>query len=429
MRNNALALPVCRNVCMRTGKKAFIVLICMAVLSVVNAGIHTDPFSCGMANILNTNGNRIETAIFNPAILGSLPEESRCIRFVPVNSYSVGYWSDKLALTPYREYFSITENGKWQRLLNQLINSSFKIENETPKNASKKITRKIKDGTSVYAGLDISLMGTAIGNIAVNIGTSAHIETSLPATPFLVVFSESNGLKYGSDLSLADFSIQARVTTDIDIAYGNSIDLSSATDFFNALTRNITDFKHSSWGVGLTISLGHGYVNMKTTDGEIQFLDNGSSLIVDATVNLKTAGTGLYGNWNFRNPYEDGFRLAGIGAGVNAGVHMYGEKSLFSVSVQKLGPMIWNNINERQFNIRTKKLSVMTLFENDIDIFDSENGGLSPKYVTLKTSSTHYSWMPTRFNLDLGYRFDFGQKFRALSEYTSTFLGYEQSLA
>ena len=409
------------------------IMICILFYSIVNGETGNDPSSSGMGNIRNVYGSGIETAIFNPAILGSQLGPWGSVKFIPLNSYSVGYWSDKLALTPYKEYFSIDEDGQWQALVNQLINSSFRIAGKTPRESSKKITKKIKDGASVYTGVDISLMGAVAGKIAIDVSTSAHIETGLPAAPFLILFSEENGLKAGSDLPLTNLSVQARVTTDIDLAYGQSIDLSGVAEFLNNLTRNVTDFKHSSWGGGLTISLGHGYVNLKTVDGSIELADDGSSMIMDATVNLKTSGTGIQGNWDFNNPYEDGFKFAGIGAGVNAGVLMHGEKALISIALQRLGPMVWNDLQERKFDIRTRKLNIMTLFEDDVDMFDPDEGGISPENVSLKNTGRHYSWQPTRLNIGLGYKFDFKdlekQKLRALSDYVNTSFGYEQSLA
>src|SRR5690554_315297 len=156
-------------------------------------------------------------------------------------------------------------------------------------------------------------------------------------------------------------------------------------------------------------------------------------MIMDATVNLKTSGTGIQGNWDFNNPYEDGFKFAGIGAGVNAGVLMHGEKALISIALQRLGPMVWNDLQERKFDIRTRKLNIMTLFEDDVDMFDPDEGGISPENVSLKNTGRHYSWQPTRLNIGLGYKFDFKdlekQKLRALSDYVNTSFGYEQSLA
>jgi len=409
------------------------IMICILFYSIVNGETGNDPSSSGMGNIRNAYGSGIETAIFNPAILGSQLGPWGSVKFIPLNSYSVGYWSDKLALTPYKEYFSIDEDGQWQALVNQLINSSFRIAGKTPRESSKKITKKIKDGASVYTGVDISLMGAIAGNFAVDVSTSAHIETGLPAAPFLILFSEENGLKTGSKLPLTNLGVQARVTTDIDLAYGQSIDLSGIAEFLNNLTRDITDFKHSSWGGGLTISLGHGYVNLKTVDGSIELADDGSSMIMDATVNLKTSGTGIQGNWDFNNPYEDGFKFAGIGAGVNAGVLMHGEKALISIALQRLGPMVWNDLQERKFDIRTRKLNIMTLFEDDVDMFDPDEGGISPENVSLKNTGRHYSWQPTRLNIGLGYKFNFNYQerkgLRALSDYVNTSFGYEQSLA
>src|SRR5690554_7112401 len=81
-------------------------------------------------------------------------------------------------------------------------------------------------------------------------------------------------------------------------------------------------------------------------------------MIMDATVNLKTSGTGIQGNWDFNNPYEDGFKFAGIGAGVNAGVLMHGEKALISIALQRLGPMVWNDLDRKSTRLNSSHVRI-----------------------------------------------------------------------
>lgn len=408
-------------------------ILCFTLLfEIAAANDGSDPSGMSTARVVYNSG--VNAAISNPAILGAKLKPWGGIRVAPFTSYAAGYWSDRLALAPYKEYFSIDQDGQWQPLVEHLVNTSFRVAGKSVEKTSKKITRKIKDGTSVYVETDIPLVSVNIGRVAVDVSTSADAQVDLPAAPFLILFSDKEGLIPGKDLKLTHLGASARVSTDISLSYGQAIDLSQITGFLNQLTREFTDFKYSSWGVGITVSLGHGYLNLKTKNGGIHLFEDGLKLNMDADLDLKTAGTGLQNNWDFRNPYEDGFKLAGWGAAINAGILMYGERSILSVALHRFGPMIWNDILEKRFQIRTADLSLTRIIDEKIDVFDPEYGGYLPdKNDPLINGGTHVSWQPTRLNIGLGYRFKFDHqqrpKMRALTEFVNTSFEYEQNLA
>ena len=419
------------------GSKIIIVklIICFTIFySMAVAETGSDPSGMSTASVVYNNS--INAANSNPAILGAELKPWGGIRFTPFTSYAAGYWSDRLALTPYREYFSIDEDGQWQALVKNLINSSFRVTGKSIDETSEKISRKIKDGASVYMGTDIPLASVNIGRVGVDVRTVVDAQVDLPAAPFLILFhGEKEGLAGGNrDIELSHLGASARVSTDISLSYGQSIDLSQITGFLNQLTREFTDFKYSSWGLGLTVSLGHGYLNLKTKNGAIHLLDDGFSLNMDADLDLKTAGTGLQNNWDFGNPYEDGFKLAGWGAAINAGVLMYGERSILSVALHRFGPMIWNDALEKRFPIRTADINITKFYDDDeIDVFDPELGGYLPDRDDPLESGTLVSWQPTRLNIGFGYRFKFNHDkkpgLRALTDFVNTSFEYEQNLA
>lgn len=407
-------------------------IFCLAMICrMVAAETGSDPSGMSTAGVVYNSGTN--AAVSNPAILGAELKPWGGIRFVPFTSYAAGYWSDRLALTPYKEYFSIDQDGQWQSLVANLVNSSFRVAGKSAEKTSEKITRKIKDGTSVYVGTDIPLVALNIGRVGVDIRTVADAQVDLPAAPFLILFSEKEGLVAGKDIELSHLGASARVSTDISLSYGQPIDLSQIAGFLNQLTREFTDFKYSSWGVGLTVSLGHGYLNLKTKNGAVHLSDDGLRLNMDADLDLKAAGTGLQNDWDFGNPYEEGFKLAGWGAAINAGVIMYGEHSILSVALHRFGPMIWNDALEKRFPIRTADMSIAGLFDDKIDVFDPELGGYLPDVDDPLASGTHVGWQPTRLNIGLGYRLKFNHDnkpgMRALTEFVNASFEYEQNLA
>jgi len=416
------------------GSKISIKMIfCLAMICrMVAAETGSDPSGMSTANVVYNSG--INAAVSNPAILGSELKPWGGIRFVPFTSYAAGYWSDRLALTPYKEYFSIDQDGQWQSLVAHLVNSSFRVAGKSAEKTSEKITRKIKDGTSVYLGTDIPLVALNIGRVGVDVRNVVDVQVDLPAAPFLILFSDKEGLVAGNDIELTHLGASARVSTDISLSYGQTIDLSQITGFLNQLTREFTDFKYSCWGLGLTVSLGHGYLNLKTKNGAVHLSDDGLHLNMDADLDLKTAGTGLQNDWDFGNPYEEGFKLAGWGAAINAGVLMYGERSILSVALHRFGPMIWNDVLEKRFPVRTADISIAGIFDDEIDVFDPELGGQLPdRDDPLTSGGTHVGWQPTRFNIGLGYRLKFNHdnkpRMRALTEFINASFEYEQNLA
>lgn len=432
---------VCKSILLKSKIKITLITMALEITAVLNndvvaGGPDLNPASLGIGNAQIVYGGSNNAAIFNPAVLGAQIEPSGRMQFFPIcNSFTAGYWSDKLALTPYKEFFSIGEEGQWQKIVTQIINSSFKVAGETPEETSRKITKKISGGTSVYSDVGISLLELTLGKLAFDVHTSASIQVDLPEAPFLILFSDDNRLKPGANLPLTHLGAQARVLTDISLAYGRPVDLSRITEFFNDLTRGYTDFKYTSYGLGLSVSLGHGYLDLQTTEGGVHYSEDGSKVIIDAKAKLKTSGTGLHDNYKFGMPYEDGFSLAGLGAGINAGILMYGEHSSLSVALRRLGPMVWNNIQEADIHVRTQDLTIARLFDKKkIDLFDTTNGGILPdKHDHLHSCANQFGWQPTRLNIGLGYRFNYKQSdksFRhALMEYVSTSLEYEQSLA
>ncbi|MFP4418459.1 MAG: DUF5723 family protein, partial [Chitinispirillaceae bacterium] len=388
----------------------------------------------GMGTARLAYGGGVDAALLNPAFLGAELQPWGGLRLIPlVGSYSAGYWSDKLALTPYREIFNIDEDGQWQEIVTQVINSSFRLAEDSPEQSSEKICDIIEGGTSVYSGVNISLLSLVLGKIGLDVRTAVDAQVDLPDAPFLIIFSDDAGLKSGSDLSLTDLAVQVRATTDIHAAYGRTLNLSRIAEYINTFTRKVTDFKYASGGLGLTLSLGHGLLSMQTEEASIEVAEDGTSMSMNADMNLKTAGTGSWQGWKFDFPYENYPYVNGWGFGINAGVMLYGEHSTISIALRRFGPMIWHDVMEGDFELRTQDMVLDEILSGD-DPFDSQHGGRSlDEDDTLYNAGRFCEWQPTSLNIGLGYRFNFRHNerkaFRALSEYINTSLEYEQSLA
>ena len=417
---------------------AAVFLYCLFHCADLSAFANTDPYSLGMGNSRIFYGGGSGAASGNPAILGARFEPWGGAQLLPLcSSVSAGYWSDKLALTPYREFLHFREEGQLQRLAAQLINESFRVSGKSAAETSERISGAVRSGISIFGGSSVALFNLTLDRMAVDVRTFADVEVSLPGAPFLILFSGNDGLIRGGNLPLSVMGAQARIYTDISVAYGLPVDWSEIAEKVNWFTKGIIDLRFASCGFGLTVTLGNGYLDLKTVDGGVHWNSSGSELRIDADMRLKTSGSGLRKDWTFGSPFAaEGLLPAGAGAGINAGVFMYGEHASIGVTLRRLGPMVWRGIQEADLLVRTRDLSIASLLEKDFDLFDSEKGGNFPdpeQDGRLHDGPKKFGWLPTRLNTGIGYRFNFRNNEKkavhALSEYVNTSLEYEQSLA
>lgn len=408
------------------------------IVSMVNGREETDGSLPAFGKLRIPLAGEMGKTTGNPAALGI----RSCFRkMVPYrNSLSAGYWSDKLALTPYREYLSISDAGNRQKLVERLINESFGVAGNSAVETSRKITEKITGGMSVYGISEMEILGITLDNFDLDVRTSGVFQIDFPDAPFLVLFSSENGLKSGTDLSLKSMGATMLVTTDIDLTYGNSLNPTKLAEKINAITGNRTDFKEVAWGLGMTFSLGNSYMNLSTIDGGIQMNEEGTEIVADADMVLKTTGAGLENNWKFRSPLEESPRIVGWGAGINAGILLYGGAVSAGISLRRFGPMLWKDVQKADITFRTRTLSAVEILTEEIigsgyDLFDSTDGGTFPdaqKGDTLKKSENILCWQPASITIGLGYTHKFSKKrdvlVTVLSNYISTTFEYDQSL-
>jgi hypothetical protein len=385
-------------------------------------------------------GSGMNGVVLNPVMLVVNNEMVRGRRLLPYcNSFTAGYWSDKLALTPYREMFSIYKSGQWKLLITRLINESFGVTGKTAEKTSRKITEKVRGGMSLFGSSDVLLLGMVLNTVALDVRVRTDLQTDLPDAPFLILFSEDEGIRHGANLSLSHMGAQLRVITDITAYYGLYIDLSRITDRCNEIT-GFTDFEKVSWGGGLTASIGNCFLDMKTIDGGIRMNEDGTGIRIDADMNLKTAGTGLSGKWRFESPLENGIPVVGGGAGIDVGVLMYGDRTSIGITLRRLGFMYWKDVQEADITIRTRNLSTADFIAAELsdkryDLFDTSEGGYFPdpeKGDSLHGDAALLQWQPARAGFRFGYQINrkntMDSRVCAFSRYIKTTFEYEQSI-
>lgn len=351
-----------------------------------------------------------------------------------LNRIEAGYWSDKLALVPYREYFSVGKPENWSRLAAQLLSESFNLAGKSAEETSQMITDAIKGGASVYGHLQFSPVELVRDRITAEIVSSIYFSCDLPEAPFLLLFSEKNGLRTGTDLPLTHLGLQVCMNTDIDAHYIKKISAHKTLQILNKITFGIIECENVYMVNGMTFSLGNAMLDITTKDGGIHLNSDGTELYADVHFKLRGSGINIR-NDNILNVTRDkGFPVSGIGFGINSGLLLKGEHTSVSVGVKKLGPMIWSKMKEADISFKTANISVAELLQKNYQLFDTDNGGKVSGVDTgeiMHDISSRVCWLPLCVNGYYEYRFFLqskGKKQWTVPEYVIPSISYNHNL-
>jgi hypothetical protein len=321
------------------------------------------------------------------------------------------------------------------RLAAQLLNQSFDIAGASAEEASRRITEAVKGGISIFGGSTITMFGMTRGGVVIDVSTAADIQTDIPEAPFLIMFSDGGGLRHGSDLPLTHCAVRARIRTDITASSARPAAIPGVVSGMNRMLWGLTDFSRAVWCYGLTVTMGNAFIDMGAESGGIHMSDDGTRLYVDASTASKSSGIGIVDKKTIGLSLKNGFPVAGLGAGVNAGIVMYGEHASLSAHLFRIGPMVWKDIREETMAFRTRNLSIAEFLDGNFDMFDSGKGGAfrySDTDGATPETRTLLGWEPARLNLDFGYRWSTegaSRVFRrVMPKYISASMDFEQNL-
>lgn len=350
------------------------------------------------------------------------------------NRIDAGYWSDKLAIVPYREYLSIGNQNNLSRLAAQLLTESFNLAGKSAEETSQIITDAMKGGASVYGHLSFTPVELQRGQVTAGLSSSVSFTCDLPEAPFLLLFSEKNGLRTGSDLPLTHSGVQVCMNTDIDVHYARQIPVNKAMQMLNKISRGIVECDNAFIINGTTVSLGDAMVDMSVTDGGIHLNNDGTELYADAHFRLRGSGISLRNDDILNISREKGFPVSGIGLGLNSSLLLRGEHTSLAVGFRKFGPMVWNKMKEADVSLKTANISVAELFQKNYQLFDSDNGGQVTGVDTgeiMHNISSKVCWLPLSINAFYEYRFLLQSKSKAhwmIPEYVVPSISYNQNV-
>ena len=423
-----------------------IALLFVAGYTAVYALDH-NPLSAGTTQNRNVIGTACEAPLHNPALLGVDRAPHGGLLVAPFTDYGVGVWSDKLAISPFNDYYSAatdTTKKELSALLTKIMRKSFNIGiNDAPDVVSQKLTDGLKNGVSVYMGYRMSLLNFAAGSFAFDVNTHLDEEIRIPSGPLLTFFSATDGLLRGKTLDFSDFRQDGLWATDVTINLGLPVSIPALHKFFN--------LKYGAGGIGLKYIMGHAVLKSSMTNATLTYRAptpdmHGNLLELTGDLKVQTAGSGLHGPWKTQSPFDKiangdtafNFPINGHGFAADLGGILYDEHGTLTLNFQNVGVIFWiKNVQEKTFPIKKNDLDAMEIIDgiNQSDdkesqllyIFDHAKGDVVPTGSdTLSTSSGFTTTLPITANLGYSYRWDYSKK-GYFVDYCNAGANYEQS--
>jgi hypothetical protein len=411
------------------------IFVCIVILTITALGAGSDTNSYLPVYRSNTEENGIKTEKCIGALINygseifeqSFYSKNKMIH----NGISIGYWSDKLALVPYREYLSINKNDSWAKLAAQLLNQSFDVAGKSAQETSEKITEAVRGGVSIFGHMFFTPVDLHYGNILSTVQSTMFVRTDIPEAPFLLIFSEKDGLKRGNDLSLNHMGLQFSLTTNLNAVYSRNINITGILNVVKKLTENWTCIDNVSLINGLTVVVGHAMLDVSATDGGIHLNSEGTEMFADVTFKIRSCGIGIRNDNGINLKTENGFPVTGIGAGINTGIMISGDNTVMTLGFRRFGPMIWKNVKEKELALKTANIVIADLLEHNYDLFDQDRGGSVSEIDTgnvLHDSPAFVCWLPAGLVLSLTQKYTLKYKKNrpVLPEYIIPSFKYEQ---
>ena len=371
-----------------------------------------DPLNALGTQTRNSIGTATEAPMENPALLGADRVPRGGLMLPPFTDISIGVWSDKLAISPFELFVPKDSGQQTSWLLEKLIYQSFSnslIPNATTQAQalanSNTLTDKLAGGFTIYSGERVTLLDFAVNRFAVAVTTQDENQIHVPEGPLYALFSATKGLQQGNTLDFSNMRVDAMVTTDFTFDIGLPVMIPALNDFFN--------LRYGAGGLGVKYVMGHSMFHMESDNASVKLDPSNAEAEVNGSVTVQTAGTGLHGDWQFDNPFQNGMpQIAGHGLGIDLGGILYDDEGSLSINVRDLGVIFWlNQVRTVTYTAHTNGLNAWEV-GNDIDsigsnpraiteMFRSTGGSISDSTDSLVTSNGFTTMLPLK--LDIGY--------------------------
>ncbi len=429
---------------MNTVQKVAIAVL-FAAPALLFAAVDDAPISAGTTTGRNITGSAPEAPFQNPALLGCDRVPWGGLLLLPITDYGIGYWSDKLALSPFSflsHWPSDPTNEK--ALVNQVMQNSFGITDTNADQNSQKISDKLKGGVDIYGGFRASLLSFAYKRFAFDITTHLDEDLHIPEAPLDMLFSANNGLRRGNTLDFGNFNQDGIWATDFTFQLGLPVNIPALQNFFK--------LRYGAGGVGIKYVMGHSMMQASSTNGSSITYDSVNNVIkMDGHFTVQTAGLGFHGPWDvgdLSHMFDNGLPVNGHGLGVDLGGILYDDNAALSINVQNLGVLFWtNNVKTVTYDVKKNNLDLYSLIsgintygtKNDSAIYSlfgnraaGEVGNITSADTLTNAPSAVTTWLPLTLNIGYARIFDFtkadNKKLYILADYANVAVNYEQDL-
>jgi len=412
------------------------VIVAVFFTATAFAAVDHNPKSTGSTAARNTLGRSFEAAYHNPALLGMDKRPVGGALLAPLTNYGVGYWSDKLALSPFRKYWA----SSWAErtdLVKAIMYNSFDLDGLNPDQVSQRLMDDLTGGFKLYMGGRASLLSIAHKYFAFDVTTHFDEEIHIPEGPVYILLNGPDRLRRGGKaLDFSDFRQEAIWSTDFAFDVGLPLTIPALHNLFH--------LRYGAGGVGIKYIMGHSLLKATTRNGSLRYDSlSGENLVVDGEVLIQTAGTGLHGNFESGNPFPNGLPVNGHGIGVDVGGILYDDKGTLSINIKDLGVLFW---------MKDTRETTHKIQKSDFDFYDVVKGiqqtdepgetrdantlifgnKITGAADSLKTSTGFVTVLPLALHIGYGREWDLTGEFRPaigrFASYAQAGVDYEQHL-
>ncbi|MDR0331569.1 MAG: DUF5723 family protein [Chitinispirillales bacterium] len=407
--------------------KKYLIAACV-ILSLSNATLgnaDNNPVSAGATQSRNSGGLTLDGAMGNPALVGLERRPRGGLSLLPT---SVALWSDKAA-SPFNGQRLLIDPFNARNPAAYYVSALFKesfglTDGLTPEEASEILTRELRGGIGVYAGVRSSPIVFATRGFGLNVKTYVDVDVRIPEGFLLPLFSETDGLLAGRSLDFSDLRVSAIWASEAAIKLGYSTTVPFMRDYLN--------LDKGAAGVGIKLILGHSYFNAEMDKKSAFVYDSASNkyIVSNAKLDIVNIGTGLYGDYNFSDSLFMDNPINGQGWGLDLGAVFHNNRHALSVDVQDIGMILWNGkqvykaaIDFKDTSGNNVEFDLRNLSEGFGNLFHMDSANLEP------TNKTYAMWLPASLNIGYTYSLDFSEyDFDILLGYLTTSLHYNQQL-
>lgn len=309
----------------------------------------------------------------------------------PIN-IQARYYSDRIALTPYKEIFGeLDDPDVLSDYIAAVLKNSFNIrDSDSPEETSDKMDRHLEHDVNFYSHVSYRPFRVSGDKGNVEMRVYSDFAMKMPGDLFGVIFAGK--LSEGGDVDVSD--LQAKAVTAFALSAGGKSVRPVPSFLKPLLPSHGGTFKKV---ISVDLITGLAYAELQGESGVLHVDDNGAAFSFHGEAEVLTTGTGLQNEYEFVNPVEDGFEPAGYGASIDVGFEIADDKRALALYFNNLGAMRWNNVKKGRVALHADSLDMEALVNGGGESSDP----VDPELDSLKDIGSIWRPVGTHFTLGM----------------------------